>query len=202
MTDEHEDVGPASRDEAVQAIRARLREMRRPPPGWDDKEWSEFTDALGSSVEEPRHEVPRLKCRTEEAQRPGSDLSSDSDETSLSPAAVGLDVHGQAVGALARKIAERIGLRVDLTEVVERAGALHDLGKADARFQRRLDPEGRSDELLAKSGTPRHRWEATRGEWPTGRPPRGPVSTIGARLARSSPFLGRFRITVTCCFIL
>ena len=178
--DEHEDVGPASRDEAVQAIRARLREMP-PPPGWDDKEWSEFTDALGSSVEEPRHEVPRLKCRTEEAQRPGSDLSSDSDETSLSPAAVGLDVHGQAVGALARKIAERIGLRVDLTEVVERAGALHDLGKADARFQRRLDPEGRSDELLAKSGTPRHRWEATRGEWPRG----GRHEALSARLVHA-----------------
>ncbi len=176
-TDEHEDVDHASRDEAVQAIRARLREAAT-PPGWGDREWSEFTDALGSSVEEPRREVPRLTCRTDEALRPSSDLSSDFDETSLSPAAVRLDEHGRAVGALARVIAERIGLRADLTEVVERAGALHDIGKADARFQRRLDPEGRSDELLAKSDTPRHRWEATHGGWPRG----GRHEALSARL--------------------
>ena len=165
-TDEHEDVDHASRDEAVQAIRARLREAAT-PPGWGDREWSEFTDALGSSVEEPRREVPRLTCRTDEALRPSSDLSSDFDETSLSPAAVRLDEHGRAVGALARVIAERIGLRADLTEVVERAGALHDIGKADARFQRRLDPEGRSDELLAKSDT--HRVTAGRRRMVGGR---------------------------------
>ena len=179
-TDEHEDVDQAVRDEAVQSIRARLREAAT-PPGWDSREWAEFTDALGSSVEEPRREVPRLQCRTEEAQRPGSDLSSDFDETSLSPAAVRLDEHGQAVGALARMIADRIGLRADLTEVVERAGSLHDIGKADARFQQRLDPEGRSDDLLAKSDTPRHRWEATRGGWPQG----GRHEALSARLVHA-----------------
>ena len=178
--DEHEDVDQAARDEAVQAIRARLREAAR-PPGWDGEEWADFTDALGSSVEEPRREAPRLRVRTPEPRRLGSDLGSDADEMSLSPAAVRLDKHGQAVGALARVIANRIGLRTDLAEVVERAGALHDIGKSDARFQRRLDPEGQRDVLLAKSDTPRHRWEATRGGWPRG----GRHEDLSARLVHA-----------------
>ena len=66
---------------------------------------------------------------------------------SLTPEAVELDEHGRAVGATARIIAERIGLSPTLTEVVERAGALHDIGKADHRFQRWLDPEGSAPRL-------------------------------------------------------
>ena len=179
-TDEHEEVDQAARDEAVQAIRSRLREVSA-PSGWDDEEWGAFTDALGSSVEEPRREVPRLSVRTPEPRRLGSDLGGDADEMSLSPDAVRLDEHGRAVGALARVIAQRIGLRSDLAKVVERAGLLHDLGKADERFQRRLDPEGRHDVLLAKSATPRHRWEATRGDWPRG----GRHEDLSARLVHT-----------------
>ena len=179
-TDEHEEVDRAARDEAVQAIRARLREASA-PSGWDDGEWADFTDALGQSVEEPRREVPRLSVRTPEPRRLGSDLGGDADETSLSRDAVRLDEHGRAVGALARVIAQRIGLRSDLVKVVERAGALHDIGKADERFQRRLDPEGRHDVLLAKSATPRHRWEATRGDWPRG----GRHEDLSARLVHA-----------------
>ena len=178
--DEHEEVDQAARDEALQAIRARLRETPA-PSGWDDGEWADFTDALGSSVEEPRREVPRLSVRTRDLRRLGSDLGGDADEMSLSPDAVRLDEHGRAVGALAGEIAQRIGLRSDLARVVEQAGALHDLGKADERFQRRLDPEGRDDVLLAKSATPRHRWEATRGDWPRG----GRHEALSARLVHA-----------------
>ena len=113
-------------------------------------------------------------------QRPGGDFGSDFDELSLSSAADGLAEHGQAVSALAREIARRIGLRPVLADVVERAGALHDIGKADTRFQRWLDPAERRDAPMAKSDTPRHRWEATRAAagWPRG----GRHEDLSARL--------------------
>ncbi len=176
--DEHEEVDQAERDEAVRAILIELRDAET-PPGWDTQEWTDFAAALSPAVEAPRLEVPRLQVKTPERQRPGSDF----DELSLGPAAVGLDEHGQAVGALAQEIAQRIGLRPDLADVVERAGALHDTGKADARFQRWLDPEERHGALVAKSDTPRHRWEATRAAagWPRG----GRHEDLSARLARA-----------------
>ena len=179
-TAEHEDVDRAARDEAVQGIRARLREAAA-PPGWGDEEWAEFTDALGSSVEEPRREAPRLMVSVPDRRPASADLSSDLDETSLGPAAVQLDEHGQAVGALARLIAQRIGVRPDLADVVERAGVLHDVGKSDDRFQQWLDPEGQRDIVLAKSVTSRHRWAATRGGWPRG----GRHEDLSARLVRA-----------------
>ena len=180
-TDEGEEVEQSARDEAVMAILAELRSAAT-PPGWEKNEWVEFTEALSPRIVEPRLEVPRLMARTPEPQRRGSDLGSDFDEMSLSPAAARLLDHGQAVGAQARLIAQRIGLRSDLTDVVERAGALHDIGKADERFQRWLDPEGQRGMLLAKSDTPRHRWEETRAA--AGWPRRGRHEDLSARLVR------------------
>ena len=180
--DEHEEVDQAERDEAVRAILTKLKEAET-PPGWDTMEWTEFVEALNPVVEAPRLEAPRLKIKTPEPQRPGSDFGADFDELSLGPARVGLAEHGEAVGTLAREIARRIGLRPDLAGVVEQAGALHDIGKADARFQRWLDPEERRGALVAKSDTPRHRWEATRAAagWPRG----GRHEDLSARLARA-----------------
>ena len=66
---------------------------------------------------------------------------------------------------------------------MERAGALHDVGKADARFQRWLDPEGRQGAPVAKSDMPRRRWETARAAagWPRG----GRPEVLSARLARA-----------------
>ena len=113
----------------------------------------------------------------------GEPHGGDFDETSLGAAAVELGRHGQAVAARARAIAHRIGLPPDLTDVVERAGALHDIGKADRRFQRWLDPEGRRDMLVAKSNAPRHLWELMRvaAGWPRG----GRHEDLSARLIRA-----------------
>ena len=75
------------------------------------------------------------------------------------------------------------GLPDDLREVVERAAKLHDIGKADERFQRWLDPRRESGPLLAKSNAPRHRWEAMRvsSGWPRG----GRHEDLSARLVRA-----------------
>ena len=180
--DEEDELDQSERDEAVEAILAALRAAES-PPGWGDGEWSAFTHALRPAVEWPRREVPRLPVVTPEHQRPSSDFGSEDDELSLTPEAVELDRHGQAVGAMARTIAERIGVPPSLAEVVERAGALHDIGKADGRFQRWLDPEGQGDALMAKSTTAHHRWEATRAAsgWPRG----GRHEDLSARLVRA-----------------
>ena len=181
-TDEDEEVDPSERDEAVSVILAEVRAVET-PAGWEGDEWIEFTEALSPRVVEPRLEVPRLMATTPTPERPGSDLGSDFDEMSFSPASARLPDHGQAVGARARLIAQRIGLRADLPDVVERAGALHDIGKADERFQRWLDPDGQRDGLLAKSGTPRLEQETTRAAagWPRG----GRHEDLSARLVRA-----------------
>src|SRR5580658_3549123 len=64
---------------------------------------------------------------------------------------VRLDEHLRTVGELAAKYTRGVGLSESLVAALRVAGATHDLGKADPRFQRRLGaPEG---QLLAKSDT-------------------------------------------------
>ena len=180
--DEEQGIEQSEREEAVEGIIAAFRTAES-PPGWDDGEWNAFTQTLRPAVERPRREVARLRLAAPESERPSSDFGSEDDEMSLTPEAVELEEHGRAVGALARSIAERIGLPPTLAAVVERAGAMHDIGKSDARFQRWLDPEGRGDALMAKSTTPRSRWEANRAA--SGWPRRGRHEDLSARLVRS-----------------
>lgn len=180
--DEEEEIDQSERDEAVERIVAALRAAES-PPGWDGVEWLSFTETLHPAVERPRREVARLRVATPQSHRPGSDFGSEGDEMSLTPQAVELDEHGRAVGATARIIAERIGLPPTLAEVVERAGALHDIGKADRRFQQWLDPDGQRAAPMAKSTTQPSRWEATRAAsgWPRG----GRHEDLSGRLVRS-----------------
>ena len=180
--DEEEEIAQSERDEAVEGIVATLRATES-PPGWDRGEWVAFTEALRPALQRPRREVARLRVATPQSQRPGSDFGSEGDEMSLTPEAVELDEHGRAVGATARIIAERIGLPPTLADVVERAGALHDIGKTDRRFQRWLDPDGQRTAPMAKSTTQPSRWEATRAAsgWPRG----GRHEDLSARLVRS-----------------
>ncbi len=180
--DEQDEIDQSERDEAVEEVVAALRAAES-PPGWDDGEWVGFTEALRQAVERPRREVARLRVVAPESQRPTSDFGSEDDEMSLTLEAVQLDEHGRAVGAFAHSIAVCIGLPATLAEVVGHAGALHDIGKADLRFQRWLDPKGEHATLMAKSTTARHSWEVTRAAsgWPRG----GRHEDLSARLVRS-----------------
>ncbi len=176
--DGDEDVDPAERDEAVKEILTAVKAAPT-PAGWDQAEWTGFTGTLTSLAVEARKEVPRLR-----AKRPTPESrSGEFDETSLSAAAVELEQHGMAVAGRARQIARCIGLSFDLTDIVERAGLLHDVGKADRRFQRWLDPEGQRGALVAKSNAPQHLWEAMRiaAGWPRG----GRHEDLSARLVRA-----------------
>ena len=176
--DDAEDIDQTTRTEAANGILSAVREAAR-PPGWGDAEWAGFVDTLTPHVVEARKEVPRLRVENPVAEP----WSIDFDETSLSLEAVELATHGAAVAERSRNVACSIGLPPDLVEVVERAGRAHDIGKADRRFQRWLDPQDKQCVLVAKSNTPRHRWEATRiaAGWPRG----GRHEDLSARLVRA-----------------
>ena len=169
-----EDVDPTKQTEAVEEILTAVAAAT--PPGWDEDEWRNFTAALSRQVVAAHNEVPRLRV-TRAALEPRND---ELDETSMAETAVDLDLHCRAVAARARRIADRLGLADHLADVVERAGLLHDVGKADGRFQRWLDPEGAREGRAAKSGMPPHLWNAARiaAGWPRG----GRHEELSARL--------------------
>ena len=172
-----DEIDPAEQREAVEEILAAVRAAPT-PAGWDEAEWASFTESLTSRVMEARKEVLRLRVG-----KPAVEMhASDFDETSLG-AAIELERHGQAVAARAAGIAHRIGVERDLIDVVERAGALHDIGKAERRFQRWLDPLEKRGVLVAKSEAPRDWWERMRAAagWPRG----GRHEELSARLVRA-----------------
>ena len=178
ITDDEEDVDQVERDEAVKEILTAVTAAPT-PAGWDQAEWTGFTGTLTSVVVEARKEVPRLRAMSPTPES----RSGEFDETSLGATAVELEQHGMAVAARAREIARCIGLSSDLTDVVERAGLLHDVGKSDRRFQRWLDSEVQRGALVAKSNAPRHLWESMRiaAGWPRG----GRHEDLSARLVRA-----------------
>ena len=172
-----EDIDEAERAEAVERILTAIATST--PVGWDQTEWNSLVDALGRQIITARNEVPRLPRHTAV---PGP-RSDEFDEMSLAETAVNLELHCQAVAVRARSIAERLGIPTDLAEVVERAGRLHDIGKADRRFQLWLDPDERHGGVrVAKSKMQRHRWNAARAAagWPRG----GRHEELSARLVR------------------
>ena len=147
------------------------------PSGWERDEWTDFVDSLSPVAVAPRGEVARFRVEAQEEERSSDEL----DERSLADAVESLDRHGEDVGKGSQAIAGRLGMPSDLVEVVARAGHLHDIGKADERFQRWLDPKGDySGVPVAKSNLPRHRWNAARASagWPRG----GRHEALSARL--------------------
>ncbi|MBX5462201.1 MAG: type I-U CRISPR-associated helicase/endonuclease Cas3 [Steroidobacteraceae bacterium] len=87
----------------------------------------------------------------------GSDVRkgdiSDEDLSSSRTVPISLNDHNQGVGERARVIAEAVGLAPALVKTLECAGRLHDLGKADPRFQNMLragDNTVMEGQLLAK----------------------------------------------------
>lgn len=109
---------------------------------------------------------PRMDQRAVFERRDGDDSASigDSDQP------VSLDQHQEAVAGRAASAALRLGLDAGLSHVVETAARLHDLGKAEPRFQRMLGGGDAwsyvpGDPLRAKSGmdpSDRAAWSAAR----------------------------------------
>ena len=127
-----------------------------------------------------------------------ADSFSDEDEDASSRVAyrdgapVPLRGHLTGVEAVARRHASACGLTPELTDAIARAGLLHDLGKADPRFQSMLrggSPWG-AGELLAKSAQPpRTRAARERVRTAAGYPRGGRHELLSIRLAESAPAL-------------
>ncbi len=180
--EDHEDTDEDRMREAAEQLRQGLSKTR--PEGWEESEWISFLDQLGPPVVSVFDEVSRLPCSEGSSERP----SEERDETSLSENATLLHQHGEQVGRVSESLSERIGVPLKLVRVIARAGRWHDCGKADSRFQRWLNPAGSATNgeplpPLAKSKTPRSRWNATRvaAGWPRG----GRHEALSARLVRA-----------------
>ena len=171
------DITPQEQMEAVDKIRSIIREST--PPNWDTDEWLLFVDSLDTTVIKSSEEVPRLTVKRPKTDSPIDDM----DERSLSSNMAELNAHNDAVARLAKDICTRLGVRSDIANVIEKAGQLHDLGKADQRFQRWLNPNWtHCDRLMAKSNTPQHHWQESRNisGWPKG----GRHESLSARLVQ------------------
>jgi CRISPR-associated endonuclease/helicase Cas3 len=81
----------------------------------------------------------------------GLDQDGTDERNSFTGHGVGLSEHCAGVGQLASELARRLGLPDSLVTDLALAGRLHDLGKADPRFQRWLTAGGSNGGTLAKS---------------------------------------------------
>lgn len=142
------------------AIRGWLEQLRN---ATDVSKWAQAaaTEMLGNGfrVFGPPA-VPTLvlisKTRVQQREQTIVDFTTD-DDTSCLTSQVTIEKHSAGVRDLARNYAERCGLPPSVCDDLALAGWLHDIGKADPRFQLwlyngdRVALEG-SGELLAKSG--------------------------------------------------
>jgi CRISPR-associated endonuclease/helicase Cas3 len=103
--------------------------------------------------------------------------SGEDDAASLVRRSVSLEDHTSGVANRVRQFAAGCGLSEPLVRVLEQAARLHDLGKADPRFQVMLHGDAvaaaAAGELLAKSGLDREDAAAFRAAWRLSGLPRG-----------------------------
>ena len=119
-----------------------------------------------------------------------------SDEDDASASGIGRPVkllrHLPDVEALARLHATGCGLPEDLVEAIACAGLLHDLGKADPRFQSLLRGGARwlgGDPLAKSAEIPRNRAAYERARTVSGYPKGGRHELLSVRLAESASVL-------------
>jgi CRISPR-associated endonuclease/helicase Cas3 len=136
---------------------------------------------LGGLIVQGSRRLPALSADT--------DLFSDEDDAAASGTVrVPLFEHLPGVAAYAKRFARGCGLPSTLIDAIERAGLLHDLGKADPRFQALLRNGSPwvGDVLLAKSGDiPQGRSAYLRARKAAGYPEGGRHELLSVRLVEN-----------------
>lgn len=186
LDQESSEAKPGDVEQAAARLCDELLDSDVPPPFDRDglrEKWSDFLQALrdgidsgeyGQVVVEPVGEAPRIPIALDhDNPETARQVSFDEfDELSNADSAdrVSLEAHGEDTATVAKTIAKAVGVDSRAAEVAELAARLHDIGKADERFQTWLDPDRTHPGLLAKSNTPRSEWERRRhaAGWPRG----------------------------------
>jgi CRISPR-associated endonuclease/helicase Cas3 len=100
--------------------------------------------------------APASVNQPEETRWPEPDFTTQDDVSSFVSRPVSLRCHSSGVAELAKELASRCGLQADLVADFALSGRLHDVGKADPRFQRWLhggdEVAAALSDLRAKSG--------------------------------------------------
>jgi CRISPR-associated endonuclease/helicase Cas3 len=165
----------------VTARNARATFRVKPYPG------TEMSTGAGWVLER-RHPLP--------GKQPGQathvgDFTTEDDSSSFT-VAVPLRLHLDGVAAFARAYAKACALPESLVSDIALAASLHDLGKADPRFQSMLRggapafASGRFDGLLAKSNGGQDRHSRERARRRSGYPEGGRHELLSLKLAQSS----------------
>lgn len=160
------DIAEISSMRKVARLHPAVRDGEQPRPGGDD---DELLSAISTELALTR--VERYVAWDESVHGPGEffvlveprpslvALDGSDDVNSFTGHVVHLDDHLAGVGAMAEAMATRCGLPPPVVADLRLAGELHDLGKADPRFQRYLH----GDELSAA----RHPFPLAKGLRPT-----------------------------------
>lgn len=198
--------GQASYDEDQKAVRENLREQLGKIAGEiDDNPGNAWLKAACHELGEDRRLLiaPHpaggfiLHASKPSKQRLKQLLSNNSfgdedDATASGTVDVTLPSHLNGVGSFAERFAKLCGLPTHLVDALWRAGRLHDLGKADPRFQailRNGNPWA-CGPLLAKSSTiPQDRQRYKAACTAAGYPKGGRHELLSVRLAESAPAL-------------
>ena len=194
-------------DEVVEAVRDLLDDLTNPDEPFPER-WSWLSETTSELKKEFAGARLRRECRIVGRQNlilvgrrripklaHQADSFSDEDDATASGIShrngqpVRLRAHLPGVADFARRHAAGCGLSPEMTQAIACAGLLHDLGKADPRFQSMLRGGARhpGGELFAKSATmPQTRTARDRARKAAGYPQGGRHELLSVRLAESA----------------